>query len=133
MTLKQYYHLRRDDVNAILNHWMQRQADGKVPLTFKKAANTLQQNRRASEENGSDAEMEPGEEAEEDLQDNGDSQAQVDAASQGDGGSNDLAEEAHPGESSVNAAENPSAVGSLLKHYEWSANFSDVIAFTQLS
>jgi hypothetical protein len=68
VTLKQYYHLRQDDVNAILDHWTKRQADGEVPqlpLSFKKEAKAIQQKKRTSEENGSDAEM--GEEAEGDL------------------------------------------------------------------
>jgi hypothetical protein len=128
VTLKQYYHLRQNDVNAILDHWTKRQADGKVPLSFKKEAKAIQQKKRTSEENSSDAEM--GEEAEGDLQDNGDSQARGDAASQVDGGSNDSTEEAHPGQSLGNAAENPSGVGSLLKHGDSSANLSDAVAFT---
>ncbi|KAN0121378.1 hypothetical protein V8E52_003274 [Russula decolorans] len=86
VTLKQYYHLRQDDVNAILDHWTKRQADGKVPLSFKKEAKAIQQKKCTSEENSSDAEM--GEEAEGDL--------------------NDSTEEAHPGQSLGNAAKNPS-------------------------
>lgn len=133
VTLKQYYHLRQDDVNAMLDHWAQRQADGKVPLRFKKAAKAFQQKKCSAEENDSNADMGPSEKAEGGPQDNGDIQARWDAASQGDRGRNDLTEEAHPGQSPGNAAKNPSGVGSLLKHGDRNANISNVVASTSLS
>lgn len=88
--LTQYYHLRQEDVNAILEHWTRRQAAGKVPFRFRKVAKAIRQQERNSEENDAGAGMGPGEEAEEDPQGNDDS----------------------PG----NAAENPSWVGCLLKN-----------------
>ncbi|KAH9027300.1 hypothetical protein EDB84DRAFT_1563480 [Lactarius hengduanensis] len=36
VTLTQYHHLRLEDANALLKHWIQRQAAGKVPFRFKK-------------------------------------------------------------------------------------------------
>src|SRR5229473_1810042 len=76
VVLKQYYHLHREDVDSILEHWVRRQAAGKVPFCFRKMANAIQQNERASEEDNADADMEPGEETEEDLLDNDDSQSE---------------------------------------------------------
>ncbi|KAH9009879.1 hypothetical protein EDB85DRAFT_1902660 [Lactarius pseudohatsudake] len=36
VTLTQYHHLRLEDANALLKHWIQRQAAGKVQFHFKK-------------------------------------------------------------------------------------------------
>src|SRR6266702_546093 len=33
--LTQYHHIRQEDVNALLKHWTQRQAAGKIPFHFK--------------------------------------------------------------------------------------------------
>ena len=33
--LTQYHHICLDDANALLQHWMQRQAAGEIPLQFK--------------------------------------------------------------------------------------------------
>ena len=33
--LMQYHHIRLDDANALLQHWMQRQAAREIPLQFK--------------------------------------------------------------------------------------------------
>ena len=76
VALKQYYHLCWEDINSILEHWAWRQAAGKVPFCFRKMANAIQQNERASEEDDADADMEPGKETEEDLLDNNDSQSE---------------------------------------------------------
>lgn len=105
MTLRQYYHLRRDDVNALLDHWTQRQAAGKVPLRFRKEAKAILQKKRASGDNDSDVEMGPCEEAEDDPNDNDDTQERGYAELQGDGGGNALTE-----------AESPRGVGLLPKH-----------------
>jgi len=35
VTLTQYHHICQEDVNALLKHWMQRQAAGKIPFCFK--------------------------------------------------------------------------------------------------
>ena len=114
VALKQYYHLRREDVDSILEHWAWRQAAGKVPFCFKKMANTIQQNECASEEDDADTDMELGEETEEDLLDNDDSQSEG-RTLQDDGCNNDngLTE---PGQNLSNAAENRNTVGWLLKH-----------------
>jgi hypothetical protein len=36
--LKQYYHLLQGDIDLMLKHWVERQAAGKIPLKFRKAA-----------------------------------------------------------------------------------------------
>lgn len=112
----QYYHIRQNDANAMLEHWTRRQAAGKVPLRFKMAAKATRPNNPTPEESDADADMVPGEEAEEDLQEDGGSGAQGDGASQGGGGSDYSTERAHPVQSLGNAAENASGVGWLLKH-----------------
>lgn len=118
VTLKQYYHLCQDEVNALLDHWTQRQAAGEVPFSFRKAVKAIRQKKRALKEIDADVDMGSGEEAdsEEDQQDDDDSQVWGDGASQGDGGSDGSAEQAHPGQSLGDAAENPSRVSSLLKN-----------------
>jgi hypothetical protein len=116
VTLRQYYHLRRKDVDAILEHWAKRQAAGKLPFRFKKAAKAILQNKRASKANDVTTDMEPGEAAEEDLQGGGDCQAWGDEVSQGDGGSNGSTEQARPGQSLGDATENASRVGWLMEH-----------------
>ena len=57
---------------------MRRQAAGKVPFRFRKAAKAIWRNERASEENDVAANEDPQEEAEEDLEGDGDSQAPQD-------------------------------------------------------
>jgi hypothetical protein len=115
VTLKQYYHLRQEDVNAILEHWAQRQAAGKVPFRFRKAAKTIRK-KRTLEGSDADVDMGSGEEAEEDLQDDNGIQSQADGELQADGSSNGSNKRAHPARRLGNAAENLSRVGSLLKH-----------------
>ena len=107
VALKQYHHIRREDANAILKHWTERQAAGKVPFRFSKA---LWKTKDVPEENNADDDMLPGEEAEEDRQDDDDSHVRGNGAPQGDVGSDGLAEQAHVDESLGNAAENPSRV-----------------------
>ncbi|KAH9028956.1 hypothetical protein EDB85DRAFT_2147569 [Lactarius pseudohatsudake] len=36
VTLTQYHHIRLDDANSLLKHWIQRQAAGEIPFRFKK-------------------------------------------------------------------------------------------------
>ena len=50
VSLKQYYHLVQEDVNALLEHWTRRQAASEVPLSFKKVAKTVWPNKHALEE-----------------------------------------------------------------------------------
>jgi len=123
VTLKQYYHLCKEDINAMLEHWTWRQAAGKVAFRFRKVAKAIQKNKHALEEINADADaadadadMDLGEEAEEYLQGDDDNWAWRDGASQGDGGSNGSTEQAFPGQSTGNAAENPSRVGWPLKN-----------------
>lgn len=126
VVLKQYYHLVKDDVNAMLKHWTERQADGKLPLRFKHVPKpkTIRKKKRteeesdtdsgmASEEAEDDAEvnMTSDEEAEDDRQHDNGRRVQVVRASQRDSGGNGSAERAHPHQSLVNAAENSSSVG----------------------
>jgi hypothetical protein len=118
VALKQFYHLTRKDVNAILKHWTQRQAAGKVPFRFKNAAKAIQRNKPAPEENSADADMSPGEESEEDLQSDGGSQAWVDRALEGNGSSNSSTEQAHTSQNLGNAAETSSRVGCILKYVD---------------
>ena len=78
VNLKQYYHLRQDDVKAILKHWIQRQDDGKVPLRFRKVTTDADlPNEPALEDN----------EVQEDLQGYSGSEAQVYGELQGEGSS----------------------------------------------
>ncbi len=95
---------------------MQRQAAGKVPFRFRSMAKTIQQNKRATEENDSDADMGLGKEAEEDLQDDDSSQSRGHGVSQGDRDSAGSTGQAHLRQSLRNAAKNPSGVIWLLKH-----------------
>lgn len=67
LILEQFHHLRQDDVNAMLNHWAERQAAGEVPFQFKKV-NAARNNKRTPEENDADADTESGKEAGEDPQ-----------------------------------------------------------------
>jgi|SRR5712691_6440759 len=119
VVLRQYYHLRQDDVNALLGHWTQQQSDGKIPFCFKKAAKASQHNQRASEESDVDTNMESGEESEEGLQDDDGSQAQGDEPLQGGGSSSGPTEQAHPGQTLGNAVENPNGVSWCQKYDEW--------------
>ena len=57
---------------------MQRQAAGKVPFRFRKAAKAIWRNEQASEENDASANEEPHEEPEEGLEGDGDSEAPQD-------------------------------------------------------
>ena len=115
MALKQYYHLRQKDVSAILEHWMGRQAAGKVPFLFRKAVRAILENNRTSDENGTGADMEPAKE-EEDLQDDEGSQAQVGGPPQGDASTHCPTQQVHPSHSPSNAAKDPNGVSWLLKH-----------------
>ena len=110
MVLKQYYHLRQKDVSDILEHWTRRQAAGKVPLRFMKVV-------RASEDSGTDTDVEPAE-GEESSQDDEGSQTQEDGPTQGDSSTNCSAEQIRSGRSRADAAEDPSGVSSILKHDE---------------
>jgi hypothetical protein len=79
VTLQQYYHLCQKDIDAILKHWMQRQAASKVPFLFRKVAKAIWKNQQTSEEND-----ELREEAEEDPEDDGNSQVRQDLDSSQD-------------------------------------------------
>jgi hypothetical protein len=105
VTLKQYYHLTRQDVNAILKHWTRRQAAGKVPFCFRRA---VQENSDASDESNADSDSDicPSEEAEEDSQGDNVSQARGDGASRGDSGVSSSTDQPSPPQSAGNAAEN---------------------------
>ena len=119
VVLRQYYHLRQDDVNALLGHWTQRQSDGKIPFRFKKVAKASRQNQCASEESDADTDMELGEESEEGPQDDNRSQAQADELLRGGDGSSGSTEQAHPGQTLGNAAENPNGVSWCQKYDKW--------------
>ena len=77
-------------------------------------ANAIQQNEHASEEDDADADTEPGEETEEDLLDNDDSQSEGQTSQ--DNGCNNDNSLTEPGQNLSNAAENRNTVGWLLKH-----------------
>ena len=111
ISLKQYYHLRQDDVNAILDHWTRRQAAGKVPFHFRKGLEAILQTKCTSEENNADADMGPRNEDEENLQDDDGSQVWGNGASLGDCGGSCSTEQAYPGQHLGSAAENSSKVG----------------------
>ena len=114
VSLKQYYHLRQEDVNAMLEHWAQRQAAGEVPFLFKEVVKAVRQNVRMSDGTGSDGDAEPSEE--EDLQNSIGTRTQGGGQSRGDGNSNSSTEHAHSGQSPENAAENPNGVSWCLRH-----------------
>ena len=97
IAIKQYHHLRRVEVDAILEHWAKRQDSGKVPFRFRKVAKEIQQNELNLEENESNAAVRSDEELEGDLQGDNNRQARDDSRSDGSG------EQAH---SCGNAAEN---------------------------
>jgi len=111
VTLKQYYHLCKENVNAMLEHWMWRQAAGKVPFHFRKGLEAILQTKRTSEENDADADMGPCDKDEENLQDNNGSQVWGNGASLGDCGGSCSTEQAYPGQCLGSAAENSSKVG----------------------
>jgi hypothetical protein len=90
VNIQQYYHLRQEDVQAILEHWTRRRAAGKVPFRFRETVKGSQQNERTSEIN-SEANMGPGE-ANEDLPNDDSSQAREDGEPQGDGRTADAAD-----------------------------------------
>ena len=64
ITLKQFHHLHREEVNSMLKHWLHRQAAGEVPFTFR-TPRPIQQNNCTVEESNADADMGLGEEGEE--------------------------------------------------------------------
>ena len=82
VTLRQYYHICQQDVNAILKHWAQRQAAYKVPFTFKKVGKA--KNNRSAEEGDANADLGPDGDAEGDSKHNNDSKDSEDEESQGD-------------------------------------------------
>jgi hypothetical protein len=109
VTLKQYYHLRQEDVHELLKHWTERQAAGEVPFEFKKKVKPARRNKRTSDAD-SDADMRPNEEVQGDSQNDHDGQAHS--------GRNSSTERAPPGNGVGNAAENPNGVSRLvLKMY----------------
>ena len=59
VVIKQFHHIRLDDLNALLEHWTSRQAAGKVPLRFTKAVNGIRQDKGTSEGTDDDADAEP--------------------------------------------------------------------------
>jgi hypothetical protein len=133
IVLRQYHHLRLDDVNALLGHWTQRQSDGKIPFRFKKVTKASRQNQRTSEDSDADTDMESGEESEEDRQDDDGSQAQGDEPPRGGSSSSGSTEGAHPGQTLGNAVENPNRVSWYQKYGEWPPNFFEPLALTPLS
>ena len=68
VAIKQYHHLRRPEVNAILEHWVKRQDSGKVPFQFRKEAKEIQQDGPNLEENDSGAAVRSDEDLEGDLE-----------------------------------------------------------------
>ena len=82
VTLRQYYHILWQDVNAILKHWLQRQAASKVLFAFKKVVKG--QNNLAVEESDPNADMGPGEEPEGDSAHDDNSKDSEGEESQGD-------------------------------------------------
>jgi len=115
LILKQFHHLCQDNVNAILNHWMERQAASEVPFQFKKV-NATWKNKRTLEESNADADTESGKEAGEDPQSSDDNQEWGNGDFQGQGSSNSSNEHALPGQGLDNATENPRRVGWFLIH-----------------
>jgi hypothetical protein len=105
VTLKQYYHLCRDDVSAILKHWTWRQAAGEVSFHFKMVA-VLHQNRPMPEGTDGDTDVESSEE-EMNLVNSDGSWGQGDESQDG---SINSAAQAHPSQSHGTATGAPSRV-----------------------
>ena len=137
VVIKQFHHIRLDDLNALLEHWTSRQAAGKVPLRFTKAVNGIRQDKGTSEGTDDDADAEPDDDdndndnddnnndndnddndddnddndnENDDMEANRDSQAPENGAPQGEGGSNSSSRSTGQGHS----AQSP--VGWFLKH-----------------
>ena len=119
VTLKQFHHLRQKDVDAILMHWIGRQASGMVPLRFKKVDKATRKDHQVPEGDDADADMGLGDEEDGDLQ--GDDSSQPWGGLQSGTGSNGSAEQA---QNLGNAAENPNRVSRLLKHAKQVLNSS---------
>ena len=108
--LTQFHHLRQKDVDSILNHWIRRQASGRVPLRFKKVDKATQKDHRVLEEGNADTDMSPGKEADGDRQGDDNRQPKGGGPLQVDTGSNGSTEPANLGQSLGNAANNPNRV-----------------------
>ena len=108
VTLTQYHHLRREDADALLKHWTQRQAAGEIPFRFKKVDKADLRGKRASAVNdNAPTGVEPKDQSEGGTQDAHKDQEQRSEA-QGDGeGSVD---EGHDGHRQGDATVNPSGV-----------------------
>ena len=102
VTLKQYYHLRQEDVHELLKHWTERQAAGEVPFDFKKEVNPARRN-RLTLDTDTNADMRPNEGVQEDPQND-----------HAHNGSNGSTEDSLPGNRVGNAAENPDRVSRLV-------------------
>ena len=89
VVLKQYYHIQKKDANALLEHWISRQAAGEVPFRFRDMSKAIGKNNSTAGETDTDTEIGSGNEAEEDLQDDCDIQASGNETLQGNGGSDD--------------------------------------------
>jgi len=110
VVLKQFHHLCQKDIDAILKHWIQRQACSKVPFRFKKVNKATQKDHRVSEGGDADANMEPGKEADGDRQGDGSSQSQGGGPLQAGTSSDGSTKQAHLNQSLGNVAENPNRV-----------------------
>jgi len=93
--LKQFYHIPKASANAILEHWTQRQADGKVPLKFKKAAKVIRERQRTSGED-SDNDAGSGKEAEEEPRSDDDGHSDGASAEDGRGRPSSARQERSP-------------------------------------
>ena len=116
VSLKQYYHLRQADIEALLNHWMQRQAAGKVPFCFRGAVKAIRKNQYTPEENDADIDMGLAEETEVGLQEDDGNQEQGGGPPQGASNGNGSTKHDHPGQSPGVANKNPNGVSWLLIH-----------------
>ena len=108
VALKQFHHLCQEDINTILGHWTQRQADGKVPFLFREVAKAALKNQRTQEGSDADTDVGPGK-GDEDWQGDNGSQMQGGPLQVGTG-SDGSTEQAHLSQSLSNAAENPNQV-----------------------
>jgi hypothetical protein len=130
--LKQYYHLKQQDVDAILKHWTRRKASGKTPFRFRDLGKAVQGQNPTAEESDVDPGAGLGKEVECDWLGDYGSQAQGAGAPQGGGSSSGSIEQA---QSLRNAAEDPSQVW-LLKHGLpglAGAHAFEIVAFASLS
>jgi hypothetical protein len=85
-TLTQCHHMHKEDVNAVLKHWTDRQAAGEIPFRFKNNPMANKRGKQSSADVNTPTPADPTEKSEEDRRDAGSNQEQgSDGEDQGGG------------------------------------------------